>query len=182
MELSTFLNAVDSDLIERVSVQQDGKALVAIDKDGNRRSVRILPKESTMIIEKLRTKNVIFAVQRAEQKPASNLNLIGSILNLAFPLLALAALFNMSRGAGGQGGPGGMGGMGGPGGVGKSRSKIELEPNTGVSFEDVAGCDEAKLELVEVVDFLKRPERFNRVGAKSPRGVLLEGPRGKVGR
>jgi len=68
MELSTFLNAVDSDLIERVSVQQDGKALVAIDKDGNRRSVRILPKESTMIIEKLRTKNVIFAVQRAEQK------------------------------------------------------------------------------------------------------------------
>ena len=62
------------------------------------------------------------------------------------------------------------------------RSKIELEPNTGVTFEDVAGCDEAKLELVEVVDFLKRPERFNRVGAKSPRGVLLEGPRGKVGR
>merc|ERR1719298_224740 len=68
MELSTFLNAVDSDLIERVSVQQDGKALVAIDKDGNRRSVRLLPKESTMIIEKLRSKNVIFAVQRAEQK------------------------------------------------------------------------------------------------------------------
>merc|ERR1719352_286961 len=67
---------------------------------------------------------------------------------------------------------------GGPGGVGKSRSKIELEPNTGVSFEDVAGCDEAKLELVEVVDFLKRPEKFNKVGAKSPRGVLLVGPPG----
>merc|ERR1719324_523237 len=68
--------------------------------------------------------------------------------------------------------------MGGPGGVGKSRSKIELEPNTGVTFEDVAGCDEAKLELVEVVDFLKNPSKFTKVGAKSPRGVLLEGPPG----
>merc|ERR1719183_2811573 len=79
---------------------------------------------------------------------------------------------------GGQGGPGGPGGMGGPGGVGKARSKIELEPNTGVTFEDVAGCDESKLELKEIVDFLKNPQKFTKVGAKSPRGVLLEGPPG----
>ena len=58
------------------------------------------------------------------------------------------------------------------------KSKIELEPNTGVTFEDVARYDEAKLELVEVVDFLKRPEKFNKVGAKAPCGVLLEGPPG----
>ena len=62
-------------------------SVFAIDKDGNRRSVRILPKESTMIIEKLRTKNVIFAVQRAEQKngPSGIGKIGGLILNLAFP-------------------------------------------------------------------------------------------------
>merc|ERR1719281_1336663 len=69
--------------------------------------------------------------------------------------------------------------MGGsPFDVGKSKSKLELEPNTGVTFEDVAGCDESKRELVEIVDFLKNPGKFTKVGAKSPRGVLLEGPPG----
>merc|ERR1719327_951687 len=71
----------------------------------------------------------------------------------------------------------GMGG-GSPFDVGKSKSKLEMEPNTGVTFEDVAGCDESKRELVEVVDFLKNPQKFTKVGAKSPRGVLLEGPPG----
>merc|ERR1719478_614850 len=174
MELSSFLEAVDTNLIERVSLQSDGKALLAIDKDGNRRSVRILPGESTKIIEKLRTKNVIFAVQRTEKKDNTIGDVAGLLLNLAFPLLALTALFNISRG-GGQGGPPGMGG---PGGVGKARSKIELEPNTGVTFDDVAGCDESKAELVEIVDFLKNPQKYVKVGAKSPRGVLLEGPPG----
>jgi cell division protease FtsH len=67
---------------------------------------------------------------------------------------------------------------GGPFNAGKSRSKLDLEPDTGVKFEDVAGCDESKRELVEIVDFLKNPGKFTKVGAKSPRGVLLEGPPG----
>merc|ERR1719327_564276 len=71
----------------------------------------------------------------------------------------------------------GMGG-GSPFDVGKSKTKLEMEPNTGVTFEDVAGCDEAKLELEEIVTFLKQPEKFTKVGAKAPRGVLLEGPPG----
>merc|ERR1719420_1934250 len=61
---------------------------------------------------------------------------------------------------------------------GKSKSKIQMEPETGVSFNDVAGCDESKLELTEVVDFLKQPQKFSKLGAKVPRGVLLEGPPG----
>merc|ERR1719281_1751511 len=69
--------------------------------------------------------------------------------------------------------------MGGsPFSIGKSKSKLEMEPNTGVTFNDVAGCDESKVELVEIVDFLKNPGKFTKVGAKSPRGVLLEGPPG----
>merc|ERR1719504_571441 len=74
-----------------------------------------------------------------------------------------------------------MGGMGGPGGpmdFGKTKSKFQEVPDTGVLFEDVAGVQEAKNDFMEVVEFLKRPEKFNKVGAKSPRGVLLEGPPG----
>merc|ERR1711871_1897211 len=57
-------------------------------------------------------------------------------------------------------------------------SKIEMEPQTGVTFDDVAGCDASKLELEEVVDFLSNPEKYDKVGAQSPRGVMLEGPPG----
>merc|ERR1719243_490881 len=71
-----------------------------------------------------------------------------------------------------------MGGEGGPMAFGKSRTDINLEPETGVTFEDVAGCDQSKLELTEVVDFLKNPSKYEKVGAKAPRGVIMEGPPG----
>merc|ERR1712159_274747 len=74
---------------------------------------------------------------------------------------------------------GGMGGgMGGMGRIGQSRSKIQMEPQTGVTFEDVAGAEGAKLELTEVVDFLKEPGKYSALGAKIPRGLILEGPPG----
>jgi cell division protease FtsH len=62
--------------------------------------------------------------------------------------------------------------------IGKSKAKIDMEKNTGVTFSDVAGCDEAKTELTEVVQFLKEPEKFEKLGAKIPKGVLLLGPPG----
>ena len=62
--------------------------------------------------------------------------------------------------------------------VGKSKAKIYVETDTGVTFEDVAGVDEAKAELVEVVDFLRDPERYGRLGGRMPKGVLLVGPPG----
>jgi len=61
---------------------------------------------------------------------------------------------------------------------GKSRARLVVDKNTGVTFSDVAGCDEAKYELQEVVDFLKHPDRYRSVGAKIPKGVLLVGPPG----
>lgn len=70
-----------------------------------------------------------------------------------------------------------MGGMN-PMDIGKSKSKIQMEPQTGVTFNDVAGADGAKLELTEVVDFLKNPAKYSALGAKIPRGVIMEGPPG----
>ena len=71
-----------------------------------------------------------------------------------------------------------MGGSGGPMGVGKSNAKVYVQKETGVTFKDVAGEDEAKESLVEVVDFLHNPQRYSKIGAKLPKGALLVGPPG----
>ena len=71
-----------------------------------------------------------------------------------------------------------MGGMGGLGGVGKANAKVYMEKSTGVTFADVAGQDEAKESLMEVIDFLHNPEKYTEIGAKLPKGALLVGPPG----
>jgi cell division protease FtsH len=70
------------------------------------------------------------------------------------------------------------GGLGGFMSIGKSRAKVYLETDTGVSFQDVAGVDEAKAELQEIVSFLKNPGDYGRLGARMPKGILLVGPTG----
>jgi len=90
----------------------------------------------------------------------------------AFILVALYALF--TRGPGGAG----FGGGANPMQMGKSKVTIQVEPNTDVNFDKVAGVDEAKQELAEIVDFLKEPARYTELGAKIPRGALLIGPPG----
>ncbi|WAS06327.1 ATP-dependent zinc metalloprotease FtsH4 [Gloeomargaritales cyanobacterium VI4D9] len=96
----------------------------------------------------------------------------GSLLSWVLPPLIFVAIwqFFISRGAGGP-----QGALS----ISKSRAKVYVEGETGkVTFADVAGCDEAKAELVEIVDFLKSPERYIKIGAKIPKGVLLVGPPG----
>merc|ERR1719333_974088 len=170
---STFLQAVNTDQVEKVSFSADGKQVLSIDKDGNRHETLILPEQSADLIKALTTHNVVFAVQPPEQ-PSTAGAVAGVLANLAFPLLIIGGLaFLQSRG-GGMGGGGGMNPMS----IGKSKSKIQMEPQTGVSFEDVAGCDASKFELTEVVEFLKNPSKFSALGAKIPRGVIMEGPPG----
>ena len=80
-------------------------------------------------------------------------------------------------------GPGGGGGLRGPNGLdpesfAKSKAKLDLTPVTNTNFADVAGCDSAKIELEEIVDFLKNPDKYSEMGAQIPRGALLNGPPG----
>ena len=176
---------LDLGRVRKVDLYENGTIAIveAISPElGNRvQRVRVqLPGTSSDLLSKFREKNVDFAAHtNAEDGSAVFLNLLG---NLAFPLLLVGGLFLLTRRNQSNGGgmPGGMGGPGGnnPMAFGKSKAKFQMEPNTGVTFDDVAGVDEAKNDFMEVVEFLKRPERFTSVGAKIPKGVLLVGPPG----
>ena len=97
--------------------------------------------------------------------------LVTLLLSYVVPMILMVALlvFLMRRLGGG---------MGGLGGVGKSNAKVYMEKSTGVTFADVAGQDEAKESLVEIIDFLHNPGKYTEIGAKLPKGALLVGPPG----
>jgi cell division protease FtsH len=179
MSYSRFLEYLDMDRVKKVDLYENGTIAIveAVSPElGNRvQRVRVqLPGTSSELLSKFREKNIDFAAHSPQEDSGSViLNLIG---NLAFPLLLVGGLFFLSRRS--QGGMGGPGGPGNPLAFGKSKAKFQMEPNTGVTFEDVAGVDEAKQDFMEVVEFGKRPERFTAVGAKIPKGVLLVGPPG----
>nr|XP_043613988.1 ATP-dependent zinc metalloprotease FTSH 8, chloroplastic [Erigeron canadensis] len=179
MSYSRFLEYLDKDRVNKVDLFENGTIAIveAVSPElGNRvQRVRVqLPGLSQELLQKFREKNIDFAAHNAQEDSGSFLfNLIG---NLAFPLILIGGLFLLSRRSGG-----GMGGPGGPGNplaFGQSKAKFQMEPNTGVTFDDVAGVDEAKQDFMEVVEFLKKPERFTAVGARIPKGVLLVGPPG----
>ncbi|KAK1325700.1 hypothetical protein QJS10_CPA01g02753 [Acorus calamus] len=179
MSYSRFLEYLDKDRVTKVDLYENGTIAIveAISPElGNRlQRVRVqLPGLSQELLQKFREKNIDFAAH-SPQEDSGNLlfNLIG---NLAFPLLLIGGLFFLSRRS--SGGMGGPGGPGSPLAFGQSKAKFQMEPNTGVTFDDVAGVDEAKQDFMEVVEFLKKPERFTAVGARIPKGVLLIGPPG----
>ncbi|KAJ6404026.1 hypothetical protein OIU84_012258 [Salix udensis] len=174
MSYSRFLEYLDKGRVNKVDLFENGTIAIieAVSPElGNRvQRVRVqLPGLSQELLQKFREKNIDFAAHNAQEDSGSLLfNLIG---NLAFPLILIGGLFLLSRRS-----SGGMGGPGSPLSLGQSKAKFQMEPNTGVTFDDVAGVDEAKQDFVEVVEFLKKPERFTAVGARIPKGVLLVGP------
>ena len=117
------------------------------------------------------TKRLLEAgVEIEPEIPESSNMLVDMLLTYALPLILVWVVFGfiMKR----------MGGGGGPMGVGKSNAKVYVQKETGVTFKDVAGEDEAKESLQEVVDFLHNPGRYAKIGAKLPKGALLVGPPG----
>lgn len=165
---SRLLEFVEEGSVSRLDLYDLGRTAMVQVKVGEREQQLVcdLPGATTGLIEKLQSKGVLIDVHQPE-KPNQFLNILGDV---AFPLLLIGGLlFLRSRGPGN----GGIPGFGQQG-----KAKVMVQPQTGVKFEDVAGIDEAKEELTEIVDFLKAPERFVRVGAKIPKGVLLTGPPG----
>merc|ERR1712166_1423426 len=177
--MGEFLRLVDGDKIEKVTFSSDGTQLLGVDVDGTRLKIESLPNDPDLLTQLTSHKVDVTVLPQQESSGLGDL-----AQSLVLPAALFAGLFFLSRRAGGQGGGGGpgggMGGMGGqnPMAFGKSKSQVQMIPDTGVTFDDVAGCDGAKLELVEVVDFLKQPELYNANGCRIPRGVILDGPPG----
>ena len=102
--------------------------------------------------------------------------LVSAFIELVLPFVILMLMFSLVMRWMAK--KGGMGGMGGLGGVGKANAKVYMEKSTGVTFKDVAGQDEAKESLTEIIDFLHNPQKYTEIGAKLPKGALPVGPPG----
>ena len=174
MTYSRFLEYLDAGRVNRVDLFEGGRTAIvqAVDPELDNRVQRLrvdLPATAPELITKLRDADVALDAHPAGNEGA----LWGFLGNLIFPILLIVALFFLFRRSSNM--------PGGPGqamNFGKSRARFQMEAKTGVLFDDVAGIDEAKEELQEVVTFLKQPERFTAVGARIPKGVLLVGPPG----
>ena len=165
LRYSDFVEAVQANEISRVLISPDRGTAQVVENSGQRAVVNLAPDKDLLKI--LTEHNVDIAVQPSRE-PAAWQQAVGSLF---FPLLLLGGLFFLLRRAQGGGGNPAMS-------FGKSKARVQMEPQTQVTFGDVAGIEGAKLELTEVVDFLKNPDRFTAVGAKIPKGVLLVGPPG----
>ncbi len=165
LRYSDFVEAVQANEVSRVLIAPDRGTAQVVENDGRRAIVNLAPDKD--LLKLLTDHNVDIAVQPTRE-PAAWQSAIGSLI---FPLLLLGGLFFLLRRAQSGGGNPAMS-------FGKSKARVQMEPQTQVTFGDVAGIEGAKLELTEVVDFLKNPDRFTAVGAKIPKGVLLVGPPG----
>ncbi len=161
---SQFIEKVQEGKIEKVRLSADRS--IAVVQDGNNRIVVNLPNDPELL--NILTSNKVDISVLPQTDDGFWLKALSSLF---FPVLLLVGLFFLLRRA--QSGPGSQAMN-----FGKSKARVQMEPQTQITFSDVAGIDQAKLELSEVVDFLKNADRFTAVGAKIPKGVLLVGPPG----
>ncbi|MGD8343065.1 MAG: ATP-dependent zinc metalloprotease FtsH [Desulfobacterales bacterium] len=157
-----FLAMVDDERVAQVVIQ--GQELFVTDSDGNR--LKVFAPEDGDLIKILRQKGVVISA-----KPPSENPWYMSVLVSWFPMIVLIGVwifFMRQMQAGG----------GKALSFGKSRARLMSDQSERVTFEDVAGIDEAKEELVEIVEFLRDPKKFTRLGGRIPKGVLLVGPPG----
>ncbi len=174
-----FLSAVETDAISQVEIQSDRIQFLRRDEMALPKSQRtvyytgLLPNvDLTSLISTLEDNQVEFSGEIVENSTFTFL-----FSWVLFPLLMLALLSLLMRFIISRSG-GGAGGFGAIGSIGKSKAKVYMEKETGVTFRDVAGQDEAKESLVEIIDFLHNPQKYAAIGAKLPKGALLVGSPG----
>ncbi|HEY9811570.1 MAG TPA: ATP-dependent zinc metalloprotease FtsH3 [Halomicronema sp.] len=165
LRYSQFIEEVQSKKVDKVSISADRTRALVQAQDG--KFLVNLPPNDPALFDILSDNKV-----NIEVLPQNDEGFwVKALSGLFFPALLLVGLFFLLRRA--QNGPGSQAMN-----FGKSKARVQMEPNTQITFGDVAGIDQAKLELTEVVDFLKNADRFTAVGAKIPKGVLLVGPPG----
>ena len=166
-----FLDDLESGKISEVNLDED--TIYYLEKDGSREQVyktgRIFDINE---VERLDQAGVVFS----EEIPQQMNPLLSSLISFVLPLVLLWVvggwlMKRMMKNMGGMGGPGAMT-------FGKSNAKIYVKSSTGIKFSDVAGEDEAKELLTELVDYLHNPEKYTEIGASLPKGALLVGPPG----
>ncbi len=167
-----FLDMIDDGEIAKVSFESD-RILIEPVKQNNSMGVKYTYYTGYLnddeIIGKLEENNIKFS----GYIPSTNSSIVDFLVAYVLPLLFIYLLFGLIYRRMAKNG-GGIMGMG----VGKSNAKVYVQKETGVTFKDVAGQDEAKESLTEIVDFLHNPEKYSHIGAKLPKGALLVGPPG----
>lgn len=163
---SDFINQVETKKIDRVNLSADRTQAQVPNPSGGQPFLVNLPNDPDLI--NILTKNGVDIAVQPQSDDSFWLRVASSLF---LPILLLVGLFLLLRRA--QSGPGSQAMN-----FGKSKARVQMEPQTQVTFGDVAGIEQAKLELAEVVDFLKNADRFTAIGAKIPKGVLLVGPPG----
>jgi cell division protease FtsH len=161
-----FVQLVDNDKVREVKIQDDRVTIEGVTKD-NTRFVTYNPGDSELVNDLINHK-----VKVTQVPPSSGRNIFLSLLLNLLPIALLIGVWLYFMRQMQQGG--GKGAMS----FGRSRAKLLNEDQTKATFADVAGCDEAKEEVAELVEFLRDPGKFQKLGGKIPRGVLMVGPPG----
>ena len=173
-----FLQMIDDDKVEQVKLESDRIVIIPKDEEKTDAKNAITGVQYTYYTGYVGDDNLVSLLKRKGIEfdgyiPDSSSSIIDFLVVYVLPFLFIYIIFafvyrKLSKGGGM------MGGMG----VGKSTAKVYVQKQTGVTFKDVAGQDEAKESLTEIVDFLHNPEKYAKIGAKLPKGALLVGPPG----
>ncbi len=170
MSYSTLINSIEKGEVSKIEIDEIQR--IARVKLKNQKptdtaqTVTLFDYNNRELYSKIRAKKIDFEVKQTADNTAA-VNLVVNLLVIFLVLAVLMAILRRSTQS-----------QGNAMNFGKSKARFQMEAKTGVMFDDVAGIEDAKEELQEVVTFLKKPERFNAIGAKIPRGVLLIGPPG----